>query len=291
MLTLPLYQVNSKQAYQKLLSENERELSQLKHKQDELKTKLNDKKKYYIDGTSWPIKSSSQFLMDNQYGIQNTPNWRERLVCKKTGLNNRIRGAIHVFESFCKPNKKDAIYLTEQLSPLYQWLTKNYQNTVGSEFISASSWINKIRFKLKLFPHQLHHQDLTDLDCPNERFQYVLSFDCFEHIPDYTQAFSEIFRILKPSGQLLFSVPFNVNADDTIIRASIDEQGETTFHVEPEYHGNPMSKEGSLSYYTFGWDLLDTLKSVGFSEAYALVYWSKKYMYLGGPQLLLCAEK
>lgn len=291
MSKLTIHKIPTSRAFHQLLLSHDDDLSTLSQLEHQAEQALSKEESVTLSGYCWPAQSNSRFLMDNLYQHQGQPNFRERLVCEKTGFINRIRGAIHVFEQFCKPNKNDGVYLTEQLSPLYQWLVKNYPNSVGSEFVTASIWRNKIRFKIKLFPRKLNHQDLTDLTYPDEHFNFVLSFDCFEHIPDYTQALSEIFRVLKPKGQLLFSVPFDVNADNTLVRASVDEQGETIFHVEPEYHGNPMSKEGSLSYYTFGWDLLDTLKSVGFSEAYALVYWSKKYMYLGGPQLLLCAEK
>ena len=291
MPSLNIHPIKTHKEYRQLLAEHKASLRQMRQSEQSIVEALSTRDTLYSEGYSWPIQRTSRFLVDKQYQHQGQINLRERLVCEKTRFNNRTRGAIHVFEQFCKPNKNDGVYLTEQLSPLYQWLVKNYPNSVGSEFVTASIWRNKIRFKIKLFPQKLNHQDLTDLTYPDEHFNFVLSFDCFEHIPDYTQALSEIFRVLKPKGQLLFSVPFDVNADNTLVRASVDEQGETIFHVEPEYHGNPMSKEGSLSYYTFGWDLLDTLKSVGFSEAYALVYWSKKYMYLGGPQLLLCAEK
>lgn len=288
---MSMFQISSQQAYRQLLNDNVIQLKKLKKVEQSIFKTLTKQDDMYIDGFSWPVQSNSRFLVDNLYQHQGQPNLRERLVCQKTQFNNRIRGAIHVFEQFCRPHKKDAIYLTEQLSTLFKWLIKKYPNTVGSEFVTASTWRNIIRFKLKLFPRRLNHQDLTHLEYANEQFDYALSFDCFEHIPDFKQGLTEILRVLKPTGKLLFSVPFDVNADETLVRASINDNNETVFHVEPEYHGNPMSKEGSLSYYTFGWDLLNTLKSLGFSDAYGLVYWSKKYAYLGGPQLLLCAEK
>ncbi|WP_154223664.1 hypothetical protein [Marinicella rhabdoformis] len=89
----------------------------------------------------------------------------------------------------------------------------------------------------------------------------------------------------------MFSVPFNPKAYQTLVRASVNSKGKTIFHEKPEYHGNPVSKKGSLSYYTFGWELLDTLKKIGFKEVNAIVYWSKKYAYLGGEQFLFSAKK
>jgi SAM-dependent methyltransferase len=39
-------------------------------------------------------------------------------------------------------------------------------------------------------------------------FNFVLSFHLFEHVYDYRMAVSEIYRVLKPGGVLLVSVPF-----------------------------------------------------------------------------------
>ncbi|KAA3645922.1 MAG: class I SAM-dependent methyltransferase [Proteobacteria bacterium] len=288
---MQIFKINSQKEYRQLITDYAEQLIELKSTEQSLANQLVSKDVIYTDGYSWPVQGDSRFLIDKLYQHQGQINWRERLVCEKTQFNNRIRGSIHVFEELFKPKINDAIYLTEQLSPLYQWLIKKYPKTEGSEFVSASTWQDKIKFKKILFPKKLNHQDLTALSYQPKQFDYVLSFDCFEHIPDYKQAFREIYRVLKPHGKLLFSVPFDPASDDTLVRASINKQGETTFHVEPEYHGNPMSEKGSLSYYTFGWDLLDTLESLGFNQAYALVYWSKKYAYFGDPQLLLCAEK
>ena len=291
MSDLNIHSIESARAYRQLLLKHAKQLSILRETEEQLEKALSHRKIIQISGLSWPTQSTSEFTLDYLYTNQGKPNYRERLICTKTGFNNRIRGAIHVFEQFCKPHKNDGVYLTEQLSPLYQWLVNKYPNTVGSEYITDSLWRNKIRFKLKLFPRKLNHQDLTALSYPDDQFEHVLSFDCLEHIPHYRQALREIFRVLRPQGKLLFSVPFDVNSNQTLVRASIDAQGEITHHVAPEYHGNPMSKDGSLSYYTFGWDLLNTLKTIGFNQSYALVYWSRKYAYLGGPQLLLFAQK
>ena len=38
-------------------------------------------------------------------------------------------------------------------------------------------------------------------------------------------------------------------------------------HLEPaELHGNPLSTDGILAFYHFGWSLLEDLRTVGFSD-------------------------
>ena len=61
--------------------------------------------------------------------------------------------------------------------------------------------------------------------------------------------------------------------------------------MEPEYHGNPISEAGSLSFRTFGWRLLDDLRNVGFHRSEVITYWSRHLRYYGDPQVLLIAQK
>jgi len=45
------------------------------------------------------------------------------------------------------------------------------------------------------------------LPFPNHAFDKVICSEVLEHIPDYRQAISEIYRVLKPNGLLAVSVP------------------------------------------------------------------------------------
>ncbi len=289
---LEIHRVDNPVEYQALMANKKSELLDLMAEEESLTLLLNEQHgAVYTEAMCWPLKKTSRFLIDWQYSVPGKVNWRERLVCQNTRLNNRIRGAIHVFEQHCLPDHLDQIYLTEQHTVLFKWFRKNYPNACGSEYLDGANGFSRLKFKIRLFPTKLVHQDLTSLSYPEDAFDFALSFDCFEHIPEYQQALSELARVIKPKGRLLFSVPFDPSAANTLIRATMNADQTITHHTEPEYHGNPVSKQGSLSYYTFGWELLDQLKDVGFSDAYGLVYWSSSYAYLGGPQLLLCAEK
>ena len=60
----------------------------------------------------------------------------------------------------------------------------------------------------------------------------------------------------------------------------------------PEYHGNPVDPEnGALCYRYFGWEALEQLKSVGFSNPQLISLWSRDLGYLGGEQTLFIATK
>ena len=59
-----------------------------------------------------------------------------------------------------------------------------------------------------------------------------------------------------------------------------------------EYHGNPLSKKGSLVCYNYGWDFLEILKDAGFRDVSMLVYYNFDMDYIGnGFQFIFVAEK
>ncbi len=284
-----IHKIQTLLQYKQHLIKND-DIKKLKKIDTSLNERIKNHTKLYLNGYSWTAQANSKFLVDWQYANDMEINLRERLVCQKTKLNNRTRGCIHIFETLFKPQLEDSIYLTEQTSLLAKWMRKKYQNLYSSEFLTNSSWYHKVRISLKLFPRSICHQDLTQLSFESSKFDYVLSFDCIEHIPNYIQAFKEVFRTLKSNGKLLFSVPFDINQEKNLIRARIKD-GKIIHLVEPEYHGDSISSQGCLSFYTFGWQLLQELREIGFNHVYILLYWSEKYCYLGGEQILICAEK
>jgi len=259
--------------------------------ENEITKKLQNNTNLYIKGYSWPKQSKSTFLLDHVSSNDGVINFRERLLCKKTQLNNRIRSSIHLLEDYFQAQLDTPIYLTEQCTPLGKWMQNKYPNLQASEYLQGISEENQAMMQPYIAPFQLQHQDLTDLSFNDNHFDFVLSFDCFEHIPDYRKAFQECFRVLKPNGKIMWTVPFDKNSESTLVRASLNEDGSIHHHCNPEYHGNPLSDEGCLSFYTFGWDLLSELKEMGFKKTYALLFWSEEYAYLGGEQIVFCGEK
>lgn len=250
---------------------------------------MNGRESFPVPGYCYACQRPSVFSVDFQdaYEVDGvlTPNWRERLICSHCGLNNRIRAAVQIFDVECKPQATDSIYITEQTTPLFAWLRNRYQNLVASEYLR--DWVEPGTSNAQ----GVRNEDLTNLTFSGRSFNYVLSFDVLEHIPDYRAAFSEIFRCLCPGGALLFSVPFRLDSPHNIVRARVDGNGDTTLLMPPEYHGDPISGQGCLCYYHFGWQLLDELRDIGFAKVYAMAYWSRDLGYLGRQQCLFYARK
>jgi SAM-dependent methyltransferase len=212
------------------------------------------------------------------------PNWREWLRCETCGFNNRLRAALHILAEECQPHHA-AIYATEQTTDLYRHLRGKYDRVTGSEFLGTS------------LPHGfttaegVRNETLTALTFADDSFDVMLSFDVLEHIPDYPRAIAEMARVLRAGGRLLLSVPFLIDRVDTLVRARMNADGTITHFAEPEYHGDPLSADGILCFHHFGWDLLDGLRSSGFAETAALLYWSAELGYLGTEQVLFLARK
>lgn len=213
-----------------------------------------------------------------------TSNLREDLTCVTCGLNNRLRASIWLLEHECRPQPDTPIYLTEQVTSLHSVLATRFSALQGSEYLGPD------------VPHgavvdRVRNESLTDLSFDSASFSCLLSFEVFEHIPDYRQALRECARVLRPGGRMLFSVPFLTQSAKTLVRARVADDGSVE-HLEPaEYHGDPLSAEGCLCYQHFGWDLLDDLRQAGFSRAWACAYWSERFGYLGGTQIQFVAER
>lgn len=213
------------------------------------------------------------------------PNLREHLACPGCGLNNRMRASIHLFEQLCTPRADAAIYLTEQITPLFEWFAGHYSNAVGSEYLGSAVAGGACDSR------GVRNEDLTALSFAAASFDCILSFDVLEHIPNYRQALRECFRCLKEGGVFLFSVPFACHSERNIVRALLTADGRIEHLLPPEYHGNPSGATDCLCYYHFGWELLDELRACGFAEVRAELFWSRTFGYLGGEQILFYARK
>lgn len=90
-------------------------------------------------------------------------------------------------------------------------------------------------------------------------FDLVITQDVFEHLFRPDLAIQEIARTLKPGGATLMTVPLVRKLKPSQRRAAMAE-GAVRHILPPDYHGNPMSADGSLVTVDWGYDIVSYLQ-------------------------------
>ena len=244
---------------------------------------------FTVPGRCYVCDQAVEFAVDYRYSYEVdgvlTPNWREHLTCPGCGLNNRMRAAIQAFEEWMEPASTAAIFMGEQVTPLYRWFAAHYPGVVGCEHLGDTIPSGMQR------ADGVRNEDLTALTFGESEFDFALTFDVFEHIPDIGMAFSECCRVLAPGGHVFFSVPFRFDSRENLVRAVRRDDGSIEHLLPPEYHGDPLDPHGCLAFYHYGWEMVGQLVAAGFDEPQAHLYWSDAFGYLGAEQAFFTARK
>jgi glycosyltransferase involved in cell wall biosynthesis len=174
---------------------------------------------------------------------------------------------------------KRQIYELGAAGPIHQILSSS-PNFVFSEYFEDT------------LPGTIHKsgvrcEDIQNLSFEDGSFDLIISQDVLEHVPDPTQGLNEIYRVLRPGGYHIFTVPFDKSLEKSVTRARV-ESGAVNYILPPIYHGDPIRKAGALVYTDFGHDFLNILKTTGFEVSlretsndnfrggYTVVFISKK---------------
>lgn len=139
-----------------------------------------------------------------------------------------------------------------------KYLKKSFKNLSTSEYfdnVKSGDYVNGIQC-----------QDLQNLSFFDDSIDIFTSTEVYEHVPDDTVGFKEIFRCLKPGGSFIFTAPLDVNNEETVVRAKLID-GDIIHILEPEYHGDHLREKGILLFRTYGRDIIKKLVSLGFSDA------------------------
>lgn len=217
------------------------------------------------------------------------PAWTETAACEKCGLNSRMRALVDFVRKKGGDTPFQRVYAAERTTPGFQVLKGLFGDLVGSEYLGPDYRPGQTAVMVKGHP-LVRHEDLTRLSFADREFDLVITQDVFEHVPDYPKAFAETARILRLGGMLVFTIPFFANLAQTQVRATLRADG-IEHHLPPEYHGNPVSSEGSLCFQNFGWDILTELTNAGFSVATASMYWGPWQGHFGFPFFVFSATR
>jgi len=249
---------------------------------------------YDLEGWCEVCAAPSAFHVDKLWGGRVRegsfwePNWRERCLCVRCHLNTRqrviaARARDHVRSSTSQPID---VYLTEQVTPIFDWLTRSVAGAhwIGSEYLGPSVVGGSVN------EAGIRHEDVERLSFEDASFDLVVSNDVLEHVDDPDRALAEILRVLRPGGVLLLTVPFHTNLQENRRRAKITADG-LVHHLPEVYHGNPVSADGSLVFVDFGWEFLDQMGRIGFTDVALHLYWAERKGYVGVGQHYIRAIK
>ena len=214
-----------------------------------------------------------------------TSAWREGLLYR--GIGSRALAVLAVMASVLAQQRSDmpAIYATEAVTPFALRMRGMFPRFYGSEF----SLDPQIRQNLYPIPCE----DLQQLSLRSDTFDIVSTNEVLEHVPSIDRALAEIYRILKPGGWHVGTLPFHFTREVGVRRASLNEQRDVVHLMEPEYHGDPVGN-GALVFELPGWDIIDRSLSAGFSRSFMRFILSSKHGILAehvGGVFVFCCQK
>lgn len=238
------------------------------------------RKRIWYPGRCQVCREKVNLLIDNLYSEGPTKvNFRERMVCPVCKLNNRQRAMVRMVIDEIDSDSR--VYLTEQVTPVYKTFRKYHKNLIGSEYLGPDVAGGTVNDK------GIRHEDLMELSFGDEEIDYIVSNDVLEHVADIEKALSEIYRVLGKGGTFYATFPMHFTQEHTEKRAQTNDAGIIEYMMEPVYHGNPMSSDGSLVFYDYGWDIMSLVKATGFSDAYFIPFYSVPYGNIGTNTLFI----
>ena len=140
-------------------------------------------------------------ICGQQAGLNLPTLHRERVSCLSCGSSLRFRAIIHHL----------SVELFRESIPLPEFpVSPNIKGIGMSDWFFYANILTKKLSYTNTFYDQEPCLDITDIDPELENsLDFLISSDVFEHVaPPVSVAFENVYRLLKPGGVLIFSVPY-----------------------------------------------------------------------------------
>lgn len=197
--------------------------------------------------------------------------FRESVPCLRCKSVNRQRQLATVLLEYARTTSRDTRWLSigdiardttvwcaESTRALHGHLARRLgSNYTASEYLSAELTSGDLR-------DGVLHVDMQHTHFDGESFDFILSSEVLEHVPDPLGALEESYRILKPGGCHIFTAPFYQHRFTNEHRAFVDAEGRVTHLRRPWYHVDLLHGEGILVYNVFAPELMCQLEKIGF---------------------------
>ena len=227
---------------------------------------------------------------DSRFFYQDVALWRESLNCQHCRSTSRYRSiargllrAINELTGLKVSSLATLPHTSNKQLSVYDTQTPFYYEPCAypiPDLLKASGWINvklsqfKPKRKLgEVISQGVTNQNLECLTLPDASLDILITSDVMEHVRLDHRAHREIYRVLKPGGIYLFTVPNERSWEKNLTRVQVTDPNDSSkdvYLLEPEYHGDANSDEGEgvLSYRTYGKELEVFLTSLGFEVRY-----------------------
>jgi SAM-dependent methyltransferase len=155
------------------------------------------------------------------------------------------------------------VYELSSRGALFHFLVKQFRNLSYSEYFDDVA--------PGMYKGGIQCQDVQQLLVSDESFELVTSTEVFEHVPDDRKGFAEIYRVLKPGGHFVFTVPLTEDSS-TQERVVVGENGILHHILPPEYHGDKLrGARNVLAFRNYGNDITEKLTNAGFTAEISFV--------------------
>jgi hypothetical protein len=208
-------------------------------------------------GTCAPCLRATSFTSDTRGGDvlndgRGVPYWREAMQCDcKDPLTSQQRALLHFVQA-------------TGVLPWSKLLLLGLPAPVDSHLTAMVESVMRVR----PFPA------LTEVDS----FHFAVSSNYLQNVPQLGAVLARLCAGLVEGGRFVFTVPFSFNDAKSVLMDTSRFKGQ----VPGEFYE---------SAHKFGWDLLDRLRTAGFRDAAAYLYWSEELGYLGPWNFIFRAVK
>jgi len=189
------------------------------------------------------------------------PNWRERLVCQRCGLNNKLRGLLHILEAVIAPAADPRVLVWELESELTAALEERFDDVTG---VVGGVGLPQVAAAAEAGAGAAGEESRLP------RFDCLLAVDMFERAEDFKLAVDRSFELLAAGGGMVFTAAFRSDRERSRV-------------LNHQQSGQPSQE--------FGWAMLQSFRDSGFEDVVGHFFWSPTFGYLGTEQVVFVARK
>ena len=134
------------------------------------------------------------------------------IICPYCFSNARERMVRLLVEEHCNPAGKKILHFSPE-PVIFRWLSGIATVTTADLHIGFYKHIDK----------KVEVQDITAMSYADDSFDLVMANHVLEHVPDDVCAMKEIFRVLKPGGDVVLQVPIGFSLSQIVEAPQIDD--------------------------------------------------------------------